>query len=236
MKLRRLSLQNLLFLVACVGVSLALYVSLQSQWRMQAELATLRDENQRIRAEFGFLDVADPQKIHAVRVPFSGPGRTWTYRVFLPDGGNQYYVACRINDLPLDGELPQFGGNPPGVRTISSGGKNSTGIGLTGGEYLITLSVFVEDGLPKYTIHCRASDVSKRSGQGGGTGGSGIVGAENKWPIRRGAFALGGVAQQATVAPADEPLVLLDYRFISEGIKESNRSDQGIIAWIEMLP
>jgi hypothetical protein len=194
----------------------------------------VREENSKIRAEFGFLTVTDPNKFHAVRIPLDGQSRTWIYRVFLPLG-NDYYAACRINDLPLDGRLPRYVGSPPSPGTIS-GSKNTTGIGLTGGEYVITLAVFVEDGVPKYTIQCRPSDVSQRGGQGGGTGGSQIMDVKQKWPIRQHSFALGGVHHEMTVRPADEPLVLLDFRSIGEGMHDSSSSTEGIICWIEMLP
>ncbi len=179
MKFSQLLLLNILFLVTTAGALFALYSSQQRNRQMAAahemiksglaaeinalesEIKAHKAEGIKLREEFGFLTIGDQSKIHAIAIPFVQQSKTWTYRVYLPEG-NDYLVACKINDLPIGSEKPKHNFHTPGTSTVA-GGPN-------------------------------------------------------------------------TIAPRDAPLVLLDGRSFGETVKSSDKSTEGIILWIEMVP
>lgn len=240
MKFSQLSLLNILLLITTAGALFALYSSQQRNRQvvatlettkagMESEIKAHKAEAIKLREEFGFLTIEDKTKIHAIAVPFEQRSMTWTYRVYLPEG-NDYFAACKINDLPMASEQPKIDFKTPGTTTIA-GGYNSCGIGISSGEYLITIAVILESNKYRYALSCKAS-----KGSSNGTGGSLIADAEDKWPMKTHSFASQGVTQKQTIAPNAVPLILLDGRSFGEKSKSSNKSTEGIIAWIETVP
>ena len=247
MNFSQLSLLNILFLVTTAGALFAFYSSQQRNRQMAAAHETIKAgmsaeiealefeikareaEGIKLREEFGFLTIGDRSKIHAIAVPFVQQSKTWIYRIYLPEG-NDYYAACKINDLPLGSEKPEHDFNTPGTSTVA-GGYNSCGIGLLSGEYLITVSVFKDDNEYRYTLTCKATKGSRNSG-----GGSLIADAKDKWPTKSDSFSTSGVGQTMTIAPRDAPLILLNGRSFGMKVNSSDKSTEGILLWIEMVP
>ncbi|NND97566.1 MAG: hypothetical protein HKN47_09595, partial [Pirellulaceae bacterium] len=146
MKRRQISLLNVVLLVTTAAAVMAWW-SLYQRNRIlmvqmehsRAEIAMARAEHAKVKAEFGLLTIDDATQIHAVAVPGPKLERTWTYRVYLPRGRN-YFAAVQLNSLPAAGEVPVVT-KPPGYKTTKALGTNKMGVGLTPGEYVITLYV-----------------------------------------------------------------------------------------------
>ena len=69
-------------------------------------LKVTTDEVQKLRQEVGYLDVADPRRIHAVQVP-TLETMTWKWKPHLPPG-RQYWLHTSTVDIPATG-LPDSG-------------------------------------------------------------------------------------------------------------------------------
>ncbi|QDU57147.1 hypothetical protein [Aeoliella mucimassa] len=90
----RFSLLTLVLLTTIVALGIAVA---QLYW----EVAPLRDEVKRLRAEVGELDITDKTKVHAVGVVTDNQLR-WKWRVWVPEGAN--YVARGFGeDIPAQG-------------------------------------------------------------------------------------------------------------------------------------
>ena len=228
----RVSLLTLMFLMTIVALSFGLYGAHENNRRLTGQSKVIKAENAKIREENGFLTINDPTRIHAIALPEFRP-LTWSYRVHLPPGRN-YFVACKVNGLPLGGVFPKFG-RPPGTSTISSGKGNAVAIGLAPAEYLITLAIFKnEQGDWKCHLNCRSSNFVTDGKRKDATSGIGFS-AKDQWPSLQGSFSSGGVSKQMTVVAPDKPIVLLDGRAI-RGKGSSNKSTEGVLVWIEPVP
>lgn len=222
--------------LTAVASILGLYSSRQTNLRttqryellvaeLNARNAELEGQNRVLRQDLGALTITEPKQIHAVKLRTTAR-KTWSYRVYLPDGAN-YYFACQINSLPLEPNPPTVL-NPPGPSTIGTIVTNSVGIGRSPGEYVVTLSIHQDKAQWEYKLNVRkAGDAGD-----GSTGGSIIVDAEGKWPNNESWNATGGVSNQVEL-PADKlPLALLDYRAMNGNMKSSMDSDQGVMLWV----
>src|SRR6185436_3135668 len=86
-----------------VGVLIVLAVShLVTTWRLKEASSEL----QKLREEVGYLDVADPSRIHAVQVS-TLETLTWKWKLHLPPG-QQYWLHTSTLEIPATG-LPGAG-------------------------------------------------------------------------------------------------------------------------------
>jgi hypothetical protein len=232
----KFSIFNLLMVLSAFAAILGLYSSRQANLKtiqrykslvadLNAKHAELEGQNRVLRQELGSLTITEPKQVHAVKLRTTAR-KTWSYRVYLPDGVN-YYFACQINSLPLEPNPPTVL-NPPGPSTIGTIVTNSVGIGRAPGEYVVTLSIHQNKAQWEYKLNVRKSG----DAGDGATGGSIIVDADGKWPNTEHWNATGGVNNQVQL-PADQlPFVLLDYRAMNENMKSSTDSDQGVMLWV----
>lgn len=223
---------------------MGLYAARRDNQRLQAEFAPLRAENVKLRTEQGALTIEEPQRVYAIRLP-ELIENVWKYRVYLPPG-RAYFVAAQANRLPTrDGLLRlRFSSRrrPPNTTTITSsvsaeGGKQ-VGIGEEAGEIMVTVRLYTNDKGEKAFI--------LSSGPPGQQGSSGfaIPSDPDEWPAIEKAdrgpdepspdFSFGGVpeARQAERTADALPLVLLDYRVMHGGVRNSADSDEGLLVWV----
>ena len=231
----KFSIFNLLLIIATVAALAALYSSRQKNIenikRYEALIAeqklaqtNLQTELRELRQEYGYLEITNPRKIHAVKIR-SVPQNAWCYRVYLPKGQN-YYFACQINSLPLKHELPSVA-KPTRLGTIGSLGRNSTGIGIPSGEYVVTLSVSQLDSEWSYRLNVRPAGDA-----GDGSSGAGRINDQTgKWPNANKLSGLfrGGVSNQKEFSADGAACLLLDLRAFE---KSSADSDQGAMLWV----
>jgi len=221
----RVSLLTLMLLMTIVTMGAAL-------WKLNSELVPLRVEVRELREEVGRLTIVDQTKVHAIAFPGYQP-LTWTYRVFLPPERN-YVAACKINDLPLSGTLPQCS-SPPSFSGKPSGKSNCQSLGLTPGEHLITL-VFSKDtqGDWRFSLYRRGS-IFDPGGKLEDEHGGYSFALDAQWlPSWEGIG--GGVSEEMSVVAPDRPLVLLDIRPIRGAVRGGDKSTEGVIVWIEPVP
>ena len=232
----KFSILNLLLVLTAVAALVGLYSSRQAIFEvtrryevqvseLNAKQEDLQEQNRALRQELGSLTITDPKKIHAIKLRTTAP-KTWSYRVYLPDGAN-YYFACQINSLPLVA-VPPTVTNPPGPSTIGSITNNSSGVGRPPGEYVVTLSVQQADDEWRYQLNVREAG----NAGDGNTGGSIIDNAEDKWPNVADFVSVGGVSNQVELSVDRSPLLLLDFRAMSGNVTSSDKSDQGAMLWV----
>lgn len=89
----RFTLRQLGVLVVFLGMGIALVM----QYR---ELASLRAEVRKLRAERGELTVEDPSKLYAIQAP-QRENKVWKWRVSIPEG-SKYWLYVRINGVPCN--------------------------------------------------------------------------------------------------------------------------------------
>ena len=190
--------------------------------------AMLEAEAIRLREEFGFLTVDDVTRFYAIRVPETR-GNLWTYRVYLPPG-DEYFVACRLNNLPARGDKITVS-RPPDTNTIKSVQFGSA-FGLESGEHLLVFSVRKEDGNWKYTM--KSHD--------GTTTGSEIRCKDDEWPAVRQSMlglAISGVGNTTFASDLDEPVRLLELRTMPTpepgSSANSGDSPNGVVLWIDRV-
>jgi len=226
----RVSLLALMFVMTIVAMSVVL-------WKLNSQISPLRDEVLRLREQTGRLAIVDQTKIHAIALP-EYQTLTWTYRVYLPSGRN-YFAACKINDLPLGGVLPQIG-SPPSISGKSYGKGNGMAMGLTPGEYLVTLVIFKDaQGDLRFSLNHRSlifdPDGYLRDDLGGCS-----FSADVQWlPVQEGSTLegiFGGVSEQMSVVAPDQPLVLLDFRTDRGKGRSADQMPDGAVVWIEPVP
>lgn len=108
----RFSLLTLVLVTTIVALAIAVGM-------LYREVAPLRAEVKRLRAEVGELDVRDKSKIHAIQVP-SGSKLEWKWRIWIPEGVS-YQMRAVGEDVPQEG-FPEFGGTTylrePGEQVI----------------------------------------------------------------------------------------------------------------------
>lgn len=234
----KFSILNLILVLTAVAAMLGVYVSRQANLKttqryellvseLKAKHAELNDQNRTLRQELGSLTITDLKQIHAVKLRTTAP-KTWSYRIYLPEGAN-YYFACQINSLPPEPEPPTVL-NPPGTSTIGAIARNSVGIGAAPGEYVVTLSIQEAKAEWEYKLNVRKTNAAGD----GATGGSIINDADGKWPYIENWNSTGGVSNQVELPGDQSPLVLLDYRAMNGSVKSSSDSDQGAMLWVGM--
>jgi len=232
----KFSILNLLLVLTAVAALLGMYVSRLANLRtiqryelivseLKARHAELNDQNRTLRQELGSLTITDLKQIHAIKLRTTAR-KTWSYRVYLPDGAN-YYFACQINSLPLE-PVPPTVPNPPGTSTIGAIATNSVGIGAAPGEYVVTLSIHETNSQWAYKMNVRKTGTAGD----GATGGSIINDADGKWPYIENWDSTGGVSNQVELTVDQSPLVLLDHRAMNGIVKSSRDSDQGAMLWV----
>ncbi|QDT68317.1 hypothetical protein MalM25_12380 [Planctomycetes bacterium MalM25] len=112
----RISLLSLLLLMAVVGTTLMTWM----QWR---ELGPLRTENRRLKEERGDLFVADPKRVHAIRIPKDFvTNQNYAFRVWVPRDGRKYFAVMCLEALPRAG-VPATEQWSDGLALGTSGGK-----------------------------------------------------------------------------------------------------------------
>jgi hypothetical protein len=90
----RFSLRTVVLLMGIAALLLVV-------WRQYVELGPLREENRRLRAELGALDVQDKSRLHAVQAP-QPDEHTWKWRVWIPPG-KHYRVAIAGAEISEEG-------------------------------------------------------------------------------------------------------------------------------------
>ena len=112
------SLSTLLlsFTIACMTLSLFL---------MYKELRETRQENQGYRDRHGYLEVDDPEMIHAIQIPTNDDSHAWQWRVYIPKSP-KYKLCYQVGEIPPEDKYPsrchQSGmGLSPGECTIHAG-------------------------------------------------------------------------------------------------------------------
>ena len=231
----RFSLLTLLLVlttVAAVAGMVVVYGRLKLQ---EQEFADMRAENLRLREEQGALTIANPTKIHAIRMRERHP-RTWSYRVWLPPG-RDYVVASQINDLPGSAASPAFGGRNLLVdrRTIVSSRPRQTGMRLAPGEHVVTLAV-VEEGAHAWLAELEVRPADSGPSGGAKTGGPHLHPAVDEWPEREDFYGTGGITEHQTIADPARTLILLDYRVGHNqpgGGGSTADATEGAMLWIE---
>jgi hypothetical protein len=95
----RFSLTSLFLLITIVGLAVALWTTSQG-WKKDATAL------QKLRNQVGELTISDPDRVHVIRVPTTGP-LNWQWRVFLP-AGREFQLRL------ITGEVPKTGVPGPG--------------------------------------------------------------------------------------------------------------------------
>lgn len=232
----RFSLLNLVFLLTATGFGFGLYRAKQRNIELQrsfaplrAELDAVQAENARMREENGYLTIDKPEDYHAIALD-SLAERTWSYRVYLPPG-REYWVQCKINDLPTGGDELAPGG-PPGLNTIAST-RGGQAIGLPPGEYVVTFLLHrTEDGGWAYKLNAASSLQKASGGHKDDTGGAPLT-DQSLWPYTESrGHGRAGVRRETTVQPVTRPLQLLELRVLTEQVTSTADATQGVIVWV----
>lgn len=111
--LPRFSLLTLVLATTIVALGITVYLQ-------HRELAPLRMENQRLRAEIGELTVEDPSKLHVIAVEKPG-GYRWEWRIHYPEGHDWWiHLAEHVpnNTLPAKSDAEAFLGARGGEVTL----------------------------------------------------------------------------------------------------------------------
>ena len=98
-KMPRVSILNLLLLIAIIALSLQL-------WRTTQSLKTSEIELKKLRSDVGHLEGTDPNKLQIVRIPTPNYSNRWRWRIRLPDGADARLLAVR-GEIPKDGYSTQ---------------------------------------------------------------------------------------------------------------------------------
>jgi hypothetical protein len=153
----RFSLLTAILLTTIAGMGVAL-------WRLNGELAPLREEVLRLREEQGRLTIADPNKIYAIRVMTEEPN-AWRWRVYLPPH-QKYLLHTRLHTIP--GRQLNMTADAWRQRLLEARSGSSTN--APNGEFFVETRLLRDAQQPgKWTLHYRFGDSL------------GSVGAEMKW-------------------------------------------------------
>jgi hypothetical protein len=90
----RFSLATLLLSAVIAALFIALWTTGQ-RWKKDAR------EVQKFRDQVGELTIADPNRVHVIRVPLAGSLK-WAWRVYLP-ANREYRLHLATGDVPKDG-------------------------------------------------------------------------------------------------------------------------------------
>jgi hypothetical protein len=87
----RISLRNLLLLMTCVALAIAL-------WQVRQQIGPMRTEIAALRTELGYLTINDPTQINAIQI-HTGDPLVGEWRIYLPPG-RKYRVKTASGFLP----------------------------------------------------------------------------------------------------------------------------------------
>jgi hypothetical protein len=87
----RFSLRNLLLLMTCVALGVAL-------WQSRQRIGPLQTEIELLRRELGYLTIAEPAKVNAIQLQTGNP-LIWQWRIYLPPG-TRYRIRSSSGFLP----------------------------------------------------------------------------------------------------------------------------------------
>jgi hypothetical protein len=96
----RFSLFTALLVMALVACGITI-------WQLWREVGPLRAENRRLRSEVGFINIDDPDKLHALLVP-RGRANEWRWRLYVPDRG-KFGLFVATEEIPVEGVIPKDG-------------------------------------------------------------------------------------------------------------------------------
>jgi len=77
-----------------------------AMWNAGREAGTLRAELSKLRSQGGHLEIKDPQKFYAVRIPTTDPYQ-WAWRIHIPQN-SKFTFRCYTGQMP-DSGLPGDG-------------------------------------------------------------------------------------------------------------------------------
>lgn len=208
----KFSIKGLLVLLTFVSLCVALVVS-------QLQLADAKSELETQRAKFHFLNVTDPAKIAAVRMPRFVSEKLWQWRIHLP-ADRRFHVQAAYNDLKP---------NRPPRHT-----KSTLSYELDPGESILSVSLRKVDGTWKVLVAAQSeTELPSQNSR--------VVGCKStEWldNNRYGAMAVGDDGTYE--ADPAKPFVLLHLRDSTPQPNGKqvpwNTPTQGVIVWIEVLP
>ncbi len=110
----RFSLRTLLLVMVIVALAIAQYVVLRRIREVELANRKLFDENVKLRAEAGYLEVDDPRKVAVLRISDLNE-LTWRWKVWLPKGNWVVHEETR--------NIPQTGVTQPKHRNVFLGDR-----------------------------------------------------------------------------------------------------------------
>lgn len=111
----RFSVRTILLAIVFVALCVAQFVTMQRNRELTAVNLELTQENASLRAEAGYLEIEDPNKVAVLQMRELDE-LTWRWKVHLPKGN--WLLRSAIRDIPSAG-LPQYDAS----HTLSGPGK-----------------------------------------------------------------------------------------------------------------
>lgn len=207
--------------MAFVLTTVALAFGLACAWRENVRLGTrnskLETQNKEYRNELGIFEIAESDKIHAIRIETDWSKDARRYRVFVPRG-TAYELHYAVNSVPRDG-LP----------------TKSTAMPIVAGEHVISFTMErmfdrkTGEPIPLTTVHLDVQSLANGD-QNGST--ISIVERDNDWIVNKTsqtwAYSTAGVERRLRILDAHDPLVLLRLRALK--IAPQSRTPKGRVS------